>query len=115
MGMVFFASQAGFLVRHFMVVMHGLDIRLGFLAASFTASFLSAVASWHFTSLTPETAVASSILFLVPGIPLLSAVNDILCGHTLMGISRGMNAALLTICIAFGLTATLIITGFKVL
>jgi uncharacterized membrane protein YjjP (DUF1212 family) len=114
-GVVFFASQAGFLVRHFMVVKHGLDIRIGFLAASFTASFLSAAASRQFPGATPEIAVASGILFLVPGIPLLSAVNDILCGHTLMGISRGMNAALLIICIAFGLAATLIVTGFKVL
>jgi uncharacterized membrane protein YjjP (DUF1212 family) len=114
-GVVFFASQAGFLVRHFMVVEHGMDIRLGFLAASFTASFLSAAASRQFPGTTPEIAVASGILFLVPGIPLLSAVNDILCGHTLMGISRGMNAVLLIICIAFGLAATLIVTGFKVL
>ncbi|MDR2604963.1 MAG: threonine/serine exporter family protein [Desulfovibrio sp.] len=114
-GVVFFASQAGFLVRHCMVVKHGMDIRLGFLAASFTASFLSAAASRQFPGSTPEIAVASCILFLVPGIPLLSAVNDILCGHTLMGISRGVNAALLIICIAFGLAATLIVTGFKVL
>jgi uncharacterized membrane protein YjjP (DUF1212 family) len=114
-GVVFFASQAGFLIRHFMVVKHGMDIRLGFLAASFTASFLSAVAARQFPGATPEIAVASGILFLVPGIPLLSAVNDILSGHTLMGISRGMNAVLLIICIAFGLAATLIVTGFKVL
>lgn len=71
--------------------------------------------SWKIPSVTPETAVASSVLFLVPGIPLLSAVNDILNGHTLMGISRGVNAAILTLCIAFGLAITLMVTGFNVL
>lgn len=115
MAIVFFTSQAGFLVRRLMVVRHQMDIRLGFLGASFAASFLSAAASWRIPSETPEIAVASSILFLVPGIPLLSAVNDILHGHTLMGISRGVNAAILTLCIAFGLAATLMVTGFNVL
>jgi Uncharacterized conserved protein len=115
MGIVFFASQAAFLVRRFMVVRHHMDIRLGFLAASFTASFLSAVGSWHVPTATPEIAVASGILFLVPGVPLLNAVNDILSGHTLMGISRGAAAAVLTLCIAFGLAVTLMVTGFNVL
>ena len=115
MALVFAASQAAFLVRRFMVVSRRMDIRLGFLGASFTASFLSAVGSWHVPTATPEVAVASSILFLVPGIPLLSAVNDILSGHALMGISRGVNAAILTLCIAFGLVVTLMVTGFNVL
>lgn len=115
MAIVFFASQAAFLVRRFLVGGQGMDIRLGFLAASFTASFLSAVASWVVPSDTPEIAMAASILFLVPGIPLLSAVNDILHGHTLMGISRGMGAGILTLCIAFGLAITLMTTGFNVL
>lgn len=115
MGIVLVASQAAFAVRRFLIVARHMDIRLGFLGASFTASFLAAFCSWHVPSATPEIAVASSILFLVPGIPLLSAVNDILSGHTLMGISRGVNAAILTLCIAFGLVITLMVTGFNVL
>ena len=115
MTIVLFACQAAFLLRRFLVAGHGVDVRLAVLAASFTASVLSAAASRVIPSATPEIAVASSILFLIPGIPLLSAVNDILHGHTLMGISRGVNAAILTLCIAFGLAATLMVTGFNVL
>lgn len=114
MGIVFFASQAAFIVRRLMLKRH-MDVRLAFLAAAFVSSFLSAAGTWHVPSATPATAVASSILFLVPGVPLLSAVNDILNGHTLMGLSRGTHAAILTLCIAFGLVATLMVTGFNVL
>ncbi|MDL2216612.1 threonine/serine exporter family protein [Desulfovibrio sp. OttesenSCG-928-M14] len=115
MAVVLFVTQGAFLLRRFLVVRHGVDIRLTYLAVSFIATFASAIILRWVPSGTPEIAVASGILFLVPGIPLLTAVNDILQGHTLMGISRGANAAMLTLCMAFGLAATLMVTGFNVL
>ena len=51
---------------------------------------------------------ATSVLFLVPGVPLINGVIDIVEGHILIGCSRLINALLLIICIAIGLSATLL-------
>ena len=48
-------------------------------------------------------------LFLVPGVPLINGVIDIVEGHILIGCSRLINALLLIVCIAVGLSATLMI------
>ena len=45
-------------------------------------------------------------LFLVPGVPLINGVIDIVEGHILIGCSRLINALLLIVCIAVGLSAT---------
>ena len=57
---------------------------------------------------TAETALATSVLYLVPGVPLINGVIDIVEGHILIGFSRLINALLLIICIAIGLSATLL-------
>ena len=58
---------------------------------------------------TAETAIATSVLFLVPGVPLLNGVIDILEGHVLTGSSRLIQALLLVLCIAVGLSCTLML------
>ena len=54
------------------------------------------------------TAIATSVLYLVPGVPLINGVIDIVEGHVLIGFSRLTEAALLIMCIAIGLSFTLI-------
>ena len=51
---------------------------------------------------------ATLVLYLVPGVPLINGVIDIVEGHILIGFSRLINALLLIICIAIGLSATLL-------
>ena len=57
---------------------------------------------------TAEITLATSPLFLVPGVPLINGVIYIMEGHVLMGVSRLVNAMLLIVCIAVGLSATLL-------
>ena len=48
---------------------------------------------------------------LIPGIPLINAMLDILDGHVLMGVSRLIQASTLIICIALGLATTMLLMG----
>ena len=57
---------------------------------------------------TAETALATSVLYLVPGVPLINGVIDIVEGHVLIGCSRLIGALLLILCIAVGLSVTLL-------
>ena len=85
---------------------HGINHFLIFVCSAFVAS-LCATAALRFDC-AAEIALATSPLFLVPGVPLINGVIDIVEGHVLIGMSRLVNAMLLIICIAVGLSATLL-------
>jgi len=103
---VFFASLVGFFSRQQMQK-RGLNHFLVFILSAFFASLVASTSLLlHCSS---EVALATSVLFLVPGVPLINGIVDIVEGHILIGISRLVNAALLIFCIAMGLSATLIL------
>jgi uncharacterized membrane protein YjjP (DUF1212 family) len=56
-----------------------------------------------------EHSLAASILFLIPGVPLINAFTDIIDGNILNGVVRGINAFVILFMVALGLlSATLI-------
>ena len=104
-GIVFTATLVGFAAKQRMQA-HGVNHYLVFIVAAFMAS-LCASAALRFDC-TAQTALATRPLFLVPGVPLINGVIDIVEGHILIGFSRLINALLLIVCIAVGLSATLL-------
>ena len=104
-GIVFTARLVGFAARQRMQA-HGVNHFLIFIISAFMAS-LCASAALRFDC-TAETALATSVLYLVPGVPLINGVIDIVEGHVLIGCSRLIGALLLILCIAVGLSVTLL-------
>ena len=56
-------------------------------------------------------AISTSVLYLVPGVPLLNSVIDIFDGNVLAGFSRLANASSIILAMALGLLASLAILG----
>lgn len=81
-GIVFTATLVGFAVKQRMQA-HAVNHFLVFACSAFVAS-LCATAALRFDC-TAEIALATSPLFLVPGVPLINGVIDIMEGHVLMG------------------------------
>jgi uncharacterized membrane protein YjjP (DUF1212 family) len=104
MAIVFSATVSGFFVRTQMMHKH-INHYIVFIASAFTASLLASTALIF--NITSDIAIATSVLYLIPGVPLINGVIDIVEGHTLTGISRLTSAFLLIICIAIGLSITL--------
>lgn len=102
---VFLATLLGFFIRTRMQARHT-NHYIVFITSAFVAS-LAASSILLFGSPTSGVAISTSVLYLVPGVPLINGVIDILEGYSLTGFSRLMNAALLIICIAIGLSLTL--------
>lgn len=50
-----------------------------------------------------QTVLAASVLLLVPGVPLINGVQDLIKGHTVIGIVRGLVGGLVSLAIALGL------------
>lgn len=59
----------------------------------------------------PQIAIAASVLLLVPGVQLVNASEDLLKGHTVTGIVRGINGGLISMGIALGLAIALGLTN----
>ena len=55
-----------------------------------------------------EIAMATSVLYLVPGVPLINGVIDVVEGYVLTGFARLTEASLLIVSIAIGLSFTLL-------
>ena len=110
MGLVFGATLAGFYLRQ--KLLHwGMDVKITFFCCAFAASLLASPGLIFGWGATPQTAMAASVLFLIPGIPLINAMMDILDGHVLMAVSRLVQASTLIVCIALGLALTMLLLG----
>lgn len=59
-----------------------------------------------------EHAFATSVLFLIPGVPLINSFTDLLDGNILNGIVRGINGILIAFAIALGLLTAMYIYHF---
>lgn len=108
---VLIATMCGYRIKQIMLE-DGLDVRLVFVCASFFASVISAGCHLFGWGTTPEIALGSSVLFLIPGIPYINSVSDMLDGHYLCAFSRLMNGVVLTACLSLGLICGLLILNF---
>lgn len=111
---VWVATLVGFFIRQ-ELTRRKLNHMLVFIICSFVASLIAATGVRYDWGTTKDIALGTSVLFLIPGVPLINSILDILEGHVLVGFSRAINAAILIICIALGLSVTLLIIGKEIL
>jgi uncharacterized membrane protein YjjP (DUF1212 family) len=71
--------------------------------AAFTASFIAGLAEYFQIGAQPDKAFATSVLFLVPGVPLINSVTDLLEGNIQNGLIRAINGLMIAFSIAMGL------------
>lgn len=107
--LVFFCTLAGFAARS------GLEkLGVGTLPRTFAAAFISSLMAGTGALLfdfKTSIAISTSVLYLVPGVPLLNAVIDIFDGNVLAGFSRLADASSIILAMALGLLASLAILG----
>ena len=105
-GIVFSATLIGFYLRQVMQK-HHINHYIVFIVSAMAASLVASSALTLDT--TAEIAIATSVLYLVPGVPLLNGVIDIVEGYVTTGVCRLIQALLLVLCIAIGLSVTLML------
>ncbi|GAD05334.1 hypothetical protein HQ45_02710 [Porphyromonas crevioricanis] len=109
--LVAFATAAGFYVRKYLIEKRGLNAYVAITIAAAISSGLPALALYlGYPTTTPGTALATSVLYIIPGVPLINGIIDIVEGHTLSGTSRLIHSALIILSIACGMAITLLIT-----
>ncbi|MDE6435918.1 MAG: threonine/serine exporter family protein [Muribaculaceae bacterium] len=109
---VFISTLAGYRLKQIMLE-DKRDVRVTFLCSSFFSASLSAAGLIFSLGATPEIALATSVLYLIPGVPYINAVSDMIYRHYLCAFSRFMDAAILTACLSAGLCAGMVLLGLK--
>lgn len=110
MAIVFVATLIGFLLRQ-QLTRRGVNHLAVFTLCAFVSTMIGITDYLFFHGGTEDMSLGTSMLYLVPGVPLINGVMDIVDNHVLDGISRLTGALLLIICIAIGLSGTVIIFG----
>lgn len=113
MGIVALATMLGYSLKN-ILMSHHVDGKAVFLFCSFVSAVTATAGHVFSLSSTPDVALATSVLYLIPGIPYINSVSDLLTGHYFCSLSRFIDAALLTACIALGLTGAFFIMNLKV-
>ena len=105
MGIVFSATLTGLYLKQQMQKKK-MNHYIIFIVSAFVASLCASTALIFDT--TSEIALATSVLYLVPGVPLINGVIDVVEGYVLTGFARLTEASLLIVSIAIGLSFTLL-------
>ena len=107
----FVATFAGLFVRQETHKKH-FNLYLTVLFAASTATLIAGMYSMLFLSNTNEDiALATSVLFLIPGIPLINSFSDLIDGNHLNGILRSINGLIIAFSIALGFLISWFIIG----
>lgn len=102
---VFTATLTGFYLKHWLQ-RNKINIYITVMASSFVAAACASTSLIFNT--TSDIAIATSVLFLVPGVPLINGVIDIVEGYPITGFSRLTEAILIIGSIGIGLALMLL-------
>ncbi len=84
---------------------------LNFAVTAFVTTLISAQAVIYDIGNQPFIAMASSVLMLVPGFPLINSVSDIVKGYINMGIARFVMGSMLTLATSLGIVGAMTLAG----
>ena len=106
----FVATFLGLFVRQ-EAVKKSFNPYLSIFFAAFVSSMIAGMALKLQIGANPEYAFATSVLYLIPGIPLINSISDLLDGNIMNGIVRGVNGLMISFAIALGMLGSILIYG----
>ncbi len=105
-GVTWVAASTAMLLRHELSKRQH-NFALNAIITAFVATLLASSATLFGWSDEPQIALAASVLLLVPGVPLVNAVEDLLSEHWVVGIVRGVVGLIITMSVALGIVLAL--------
>lgn len=114
MTIVFGATMAGYFIKQ-QLMRRKMDIRVVFFICAFVSSALCAGAANMGWSNTADIALATSVLYLIPGVPYLNSASDLIDKHYLCAMSRFLDAIVLTATLSLGMCLGLFLMNASIL
>lgn len=104
------AAVSGMFVRQEVLKMR-FNPMIAFISASFTTTLIAGMDMLHHFGGSPEKTLATSVLYLIPGVPLINCTIDLIEGHIPTALSRGVYGGFILLCIAVGMSLSIILLG----
>lgn len=112
MGIVFVSTVIGYLCKQ-LLVKHHADVRaVMFISALVSTLICAAAINLGYTD-TPRVALATAVLYLIPGVPYMNAAGDMIAKHYVCAFGRFMDALVLTAMLSAGLCLALYIMNLN--
>ncbi len=111
MAVAFTATFAGLFVRH-SAIKKKFNPYVSVYFAALTASLIAGLAEFFNLGSNPDAAFSTAVLFLVPGVPLINSVTDMMDGNIQNGIVRMVNGLIIALAIALGVFTVRILINF---
>lgn len=108
----FIASLIGLFIRQ-TIIAKRFNQMIAILSAAFATTMISGMDMYFQLGKSPETAVATSVLYLIPGVPLINCVIDLFEGYIPTAIARGTFGGFVLICMAVGMLLSMTIIGIN--
>ena len=108
-----FAAAIGMYMRGWLL-RKGFNNYMGIAVAAFISTFIAFLTMWlpsSWTS-TPLHPLLACALFIVPGVPLINFVDDMLDNYIQVGLTRAINTFLMIVAMSFGIAFFLKISHF---
>lgn len=109
-GITALAAAIGLLAR--MILQgYGFNALLVVMISAMTTAIVGSTASLLNFGATSSLAIATSVLFLIPGIPLINAVIDMINGHMTIGIGRIASGMAISLALSVGMLTGMQLMG----
>ncbi len=102
MAIVFVATFAGFFLKQTMAIKH-VDARIITAVCAFVSAVIASADNLFSLGASPMITLGTSVLYLIPGIPLINSFCDMIDRHYICAFGRLMNAVVTLCCLSFGL------------
>lgn len=108
----FIGAFIGFLVKS-LFSKKRFNPMIGIGIAAFVTTLITGFAQMHGIGLHPQAAMATAVLYLIPGVPLINCVIDLIEGYLSSAINRALFGGFILLCIAAGMTLCITLIGIN--
>ncbi|MDC0933234.1 threonine/serine exporter family protein [Arcobacteraceae bacterium] len=112
LGITFLASAIAMITRQ-ELAKRKFALIITFMVTAFVATLIAALSQIYELSSTPNIVLSSSVILLAPGFPFINSVLDAVKGYLAMGWGRWMQAVMLTVSTAIGITLAFVVLNLK--
>lgn len=81
--------------------------------AAFVTTLITGLGNLYGFGSHPEAAMATAVLYLIPGVPLINCVIDLIEGYLSSAINRALFGGFILLCIAAGMTLCITLMGIS--
>jgi len=111
-GIAFLAAGIGSILR-FRVAKMNFNPMIAIIIAAFVTTMITGLGSMFSIGINPQAAMATAVLYLIPGVPLINCVIDLIEGYLSAAMNRMLFAGFILLCIAVGMTLSITLMGIN--